>query len=417
MSEVLDRFLRYVRIDSASVAGGHGLPSSPGQAALAGLIEAELGSLGGPWSLSRLGDGSLLVRLPPTPGCEASLHAAFLSHLDTYFGLPGGSRPRLVAVDGRDIEVAPGVVIKAPQLEGLTGRRVVVSDGHAVLGADDKAGVAALVTVLARLAGGGQPHGPMDVWFTVDEETGHDGASYLPAGLGRSWDVAWTVDGEALRDLSVGDLAIRRVKAAFRGVDAHPCLHGKDLVPAHYAAARFVDRLADLPNPMTSGPRAPFYQVASLTGSSGSAEVLCRLMSFDRSDLEPMVRVLKGLAEAAAGAYGAKVDIATSEGGANFHEALVARPELIEPARRLIAEAGQELREVEIRGGTDGGMLALSFPGLPAPDLGNGARNPHSLGEFLVVDELEALPGILEGIIADYATSPSRRPLPGNPNP
>lgn len=402
MTDVLDRFLRYVQVDSASVLGGKARPSSPGQERLSAILEAELSALGGGWTVRRLGDASLLVELPASPGLEDRVHSAFLAHIDTYYGLPGAARPRVLVTDGLGLEVAPGVGIPASLLRPFAGKRIVVSDGSGLLGADDKAGVAALMAVLSRIAAEGPSHGPLDFWFTTDEEIGRIGVEDLPPGTGEAWDVLWTVDGEDLAMLSVGDLAIRRAQVSFLGIDAHPCLHGKDLVPAHYAAARFLDRLADLPNPMTSEGRAAFYQAASIEGRAERAQVFCRLASFDEADLDPMEASLRGLAQDAARAYGAHVEVEVSTGSANFHEAVARRPELVDPARRALAKAGYKAREIEIRGGTDGGLLAVSFPGLVAPDLGTGARNLHSRGEFLVVEELEALPGIIMEIIGAY---------------
>ena len=404
MTDVLDRFMRYVRLDSASVLDNPDRPSSPGQARFAGLLESELALMGGAWTTVCLDDGSLLVRVPAAAGAVGRVHSAFLAHLDTYYGLPGAANPRLVVSDGNALELAPDLTIPARLLAPFAGKRLVVSDGSGLLGADDKAGVASLMAVLATLARDGLAHGPVDFWFTTDEEIGRIGVDALPPGVGESWDILWTVDGEDLTELSVGDLAIRRALAVFSGIDAHPCLHGKDLVPAHYAAARFVDRLAELPNPMTTEGRAPFYQIASVEGSAERATVFCRLASFNEGDLDPMEASLRDLAEGAAAAYGAHVAVEVTTGSANFRDAVVARPELVDPARAALRRAGFEPREIEIRGGTDGGLIAVSFPGLPAPDLGTGARNLHSRAEFLVVDELEALPGIILDIIGAYAS-------------
>ncbi len=402
MTDVLDRFMRYVRLDSASVLDNPDRPSSPGQAVFADLLEAELAGMGGPWATARLDDGSLLVRVPAAAGSKGQVHSAFLAHLDTYYNLPGAANPRLVVSDGNALELAPDLSIPSRLVSPFVGKRLVVSDGSGLLGADDKAGVASLMAVLAAIARGECTHGPVDFWFTTDEEIGRIGVDALPPGTGESWDILWTVDGEDLAELSVGDLAIRRALAVFSGIDAHPCLHGKDLVPAHYAAARFVDRLAELPNPMTTEGRAPFFQIASVEGRAERATVFCRLASFDGADLDPMEASLRSLADAAAAAYGAHVAVEVTTGSANFRDAVIARPELIDPARAALKRAGFEPREIEIRGGTDGGLIAVSFPGLPAPDLGTGARNLHSRAEFLVVDELEALPGILLDIIGDY---------------
>ena len=374
MSQVLGRFTRYVRLDSASVLNGPDRPSSPGQARFADSLEAELAAMLGPWTTMRLEDGSLLVRAPAESGSKSSIHAAFLAHIDTYYGLPGAANPRLVECDGHGLDLAPDVSIPSRLLAPFAGKRLVVSDGSGLLGADDKAGVAALMTVLSLIARKRLPHGPIDFWFTTDEEIGRIGVDALPAGVGESWDILWTVDGEGLAELSVGDLAIRRARVVFSGIDAHPCLHGKDLIPAHYAAARFADRLAELPNPMTSEGRAAFYQIASIEGRAERAEVFCRFASFDGADLVSMEEALRKVAESAASAYAAHVAIEVTTGSANFHDAVVSRPELLAPARSALTRAGYEVRDIEIRGGTDGGLLAVSFPGLAAPDLGTGGE-------------------------------------------
>lgn len=405
MNEALDRFMRYVRVDSASNADSPSRPSSQGQLRFADLLASELEGLGGAFEVSRLSDGSVLARASASPGSEDAVHSAFLAHMDTYYGLPGTADPRVVVCEGRSLDIAPGVSIPEALLEPYAGKRIVVSDGSGLLGADDKAGVAALMTVISRLARGGQAHGPVDFWFTTDEEIGRLGVDALPPGVGASWDILWTVDGESLSELSVGDLAIRRAQVVFSGIDAHPCLHGKDLVPAHYAAARFADRLAGSPNPMTTEGRESFFQIASIEGRAERAKVFCRFASFEEGDLDPMERKLRELAEDAAAAYGAHVSVEVSTGSANFRGAVIARPALIDPARRALERAGYKAKEIEIRGGTDGGLFAVSFPGIAAPDLGTGARNLHSRGEFLVVDELEALPEIILEIIEAYARS------------
>ncbi|MEI6386856.1 MAG: hypothetical protein WCQ50_09480, partial [Spirochaetota bacterium] len=239
-------------------------------------------------------------------------------------------------------------------------------------------------------------------------EIGRIGLEYLPPGVGESWSVLWTLDGEDLDSIAVGDLAIRRAKIVFSGIDAHACLHGHELVPAHYAASRFVDRLAELPNPMTTAGRDPFYQVASINGSSERAEVFSRFASFDADDLPGMEQRLLDLAQESAEAYGAKIEVELSTGSANFNAAVKAQPQLLDPARRALQRRGFEPHEIEIRGGTDGGLINVTLPGLAAPDLGTGARNPHSRTEFLVVDELLALPGIVLDMISEYAAASSK---------
>jgi len=400
---VLGRFMRYVRFDTRSDPDSPTRPSTPGQLTFALILEDELAEMRGPWQTQRLSDGSLLVRVPATPGCETGIRAAFVAHVDTYYGLPGAAKPHIVDCDSTAIKLVSGLSLPGRMLAPFKGRSLVVTDGTSLLGADDKAGVAALMTVLSRLAQGGIPHGPVDVWFTTDEEIGRIGIDSLPPGVGEAWQVLWTLDGEDLASISVGDLAIRRAKLVFSGIDAHPCLHGHDLVPAHYAASRFVDRLAAFPNPMTSSGREPFFQVASIEGRSERAEVFCRVASFDARDLPTMEETLLRLAREAAEGYGASFEVELSTGSANFHEAVTARHYLVDAAKKALAKRGFEAREIEIRGGTDGGLLAVSWPDLAAPDLGTGARNPHSRGEFLVIDELLSLPDIVIEMIASYA--------------
>lgn len=270
MVPVINRLLRYVRIDTRSIQPTPGVeqahPSCPNQRLLADLLKEELVGLEvSPEQITNLGDGSFLVHFPATEGCENAPHVVFASHLDTYFGCPGGANPIYPekVYQGGDITLPNnGVVIPASDLVGLEGKRIITADGTTLLGADDKAGVAAIMTLIELIPQ--YAHGPFTVWFCTDEEIGEVGVKFLPPGVADTWDIFWTVDGKELNTLDVGCFYGAKVDVKFVGNDTHPGVSGQNLKPAHYAACRFVDKLAEWPSPWTTKDAESFIYVPSM---------------------------------------------------------------------------------------------------------------------------------------------------------
>lgn len=410
--EVVDRLLRYVQIDTRSVPRIPGVkeihPSSPGQRIFADQLIAELLEIGVPkeW-ITQLKDASALIQFPATHGYENTPHVCYVAHVDTSPSYPGAAKPIIHNYTSGDI-VLPngGVVIPAADLKGLEGKTIITTDGTTLLGGDDKAGVAAIMTFIKHILTNHVPHGPISVWFCTDEEIGELGVKFLPPGVAEKWDILLTVDGKNVDLVTTSCFFGISIEVTFTGNDAHPGEYGKDLKAAHYAACRLVDKLGDGPTPMSMKTRRdPFLYVAELpTGSAGKSIVSVNLRTFNRKEIRGLRALVKKAAEEAANKYkvGVKVKRMKIE-YSSTEVAITNNQELCQPIFDALKELGIDPKLYSVRGGTDGAMWNRKFPHIPAPDIGTGARNLHSLREFVVVDELLLIPWILLNICQRFA--------------
>lgn len=333
---------------------------------------------------------------------------AFAAHLDTYPGVSGLAKPIVHVYEGGDINLPnDGVVIPASDLVGLEGKHIVTSDGTSLLGGDDKAGVAALVTTIQEVFTSGMAHGPLTFWFCVDEEIAKLDIKVVPEDIVKSWDVFLTVDGLRVGDIDVGCFVCRYNKVIFKGMDAHPGPQGDKVVPAHYVAALFVVELNQR-GPAPWDMKESFYYATSIEGNASQAVVTCVPRSFDRAESDEMVNVIKTLAKECAESWDCTFDVEDDLACINTRAAIEPRRALIEPVVLAHRKHGFSGDLHDVRGGTDGAMVNMVYPDLPAPNMGTGGTNLHSLREFLVVEELEAVPLILLDTIAGYAKMPGR---------
>lgn len=409
--KVFDRFIRYVQVDTKSILRKKGeepkKPSSEGQLMLGAMIKTELRQIGIDATLMEFENGSFLLQFPESPGYEKAPHAVFAAHLDTYPEFPGGAKPVVHTYNGGDIVLSKGgVIIPAADLVGLEGKQIVTADGTTLLGADDKAGVAALVTTMEMLLGRSDPYGPhgkVSFWFCVDEEIGELDISVVPEDVVRSWNALWTVDGERLGPIDIGCFVCRMMPITFRGVDAHPGVDGGKLRPAHYAASDFVHELSLLPTPMKTSGVEPFYYAVKVEGNASKTTVLCAPRTFRGEESDEMSRKVHELAQASAEKYGCTVEMEDNLVCVNTRAGIEAKMELIAPGLDAHRQFGFEPKLEDVRGGTDGAMVNKTYPQLPAPNMGTGAKNLHGPREFLVVEELQTVPAILIETILGYA--------------
>lgn len=409
MGSVIDRLLEYSRIDTHSVqpipGQGQSRPSNPNQKVLINKLLAELLEMGVPrdW-ITQLRDGSFLVDFPPTEDHEDAPHVVFASHVDTYFGYPGNAEPRIYVYQGGDLHLPKNdVAIPASDLDGLAGKRIIASDGATLLGGDDKAGVAEIMTFIESMLRCDYAHGPLTVWFCTDEEIGDVGIGFLPKELADKWDIFWSVDGQEI-GVVIGCIYAAKVDVDFRGDDTHPGA-GYLLKPAHYAASRFIDKLGDVPTPWTTKNDESFIYVPTLpVGTAGKTTITAGLRTFRKEELPDLVAIIKRVAEGAASRYGVTAVV---------HEikvlyvpteiAINANRYLLQPGLDALTAFGMNATPHRVRAGSDGAMLNVTYPKIPAPNLGTGGRNLHSVREFVVVDELELVPLILRDMTLRYA--------------
>lgn len=410
MSDIINRFLRYVRIDTRSVVPVSGVesthPSSPGQLVLLALLKEELLEMGvKPDWIHQLEDGSVLITLPATEGNENAPHAVFAAHVDTHPDSPGGADPQTYVYMGGDIQLLKnGVIIPASDLVGFEGQLLITTDGSTLLGADDKAGVAAIMEMIEVIVANFR-HGPVTIWFCVDEETGQVGVSYLPSGVAEQWDMFVTADGIELNTVDIGCFNGAKTEVKFTGNDAHPGIAGSSINPAHYAACRFVDKLGEVPTPWATKGEESFLYVPSLSAGTASMTTVPVLpRTFSLEEIPEMMATIERLAQEAADRYGVKVVVGEPEVlYVSTELAIKANPQLVQPCMESLKDFKIMPVLRRVRAGTDGAMLNMTFPHIPAPNMGTGARNIHGVREFLVVDELETLPGVLISMVDRYS--------------
>jgi tripeptide aminopeptidase len=387
--DVLERFLRYVRVDTQSARGAEGCPSTPGQRELARMLARELHEIG-------LDDieldehGYLFATLPGPQGAPV---IGLLAHLDTSPDAPGTGVEPLVhrGYDGGAIELPrAGTVLDPaamPVLASKAGHDIVTSSGDTLLGADDKAGIAEIMAAVGHLATHPRlPRPTLRVGFTPDEEVGLGPRRFDVERFGA--DCAYTLDASQPGELQDESFHAAEVTLTIHGVDVHPGWAKGILVNAARLAARVVGALPqDELTPETTEGREGFIHVYDVRATSGRAVVSAIVRDFDERALEGHIGLLASTATAVVAAEPrARLEMAVTPQYPNMRAHLEAVPEVIVAAERALRAEGLEPVRIPIRGGTDGSQL--SAMGLPTPNLFTGGHEYHSTREWASVQDM-----------------------------
>ncbi len=389
---LLERFLRYVRIDTTARADAEVYPSSPGQMELGRLLLGELKAMG--LSDARQNQhGIILSTLPSTVDSEAPV-IAFCSHLDTSPETSGKNvRPQVIEnFSGGDI-VLPGdanQVIRAadnPELPALLGRTIITSDGTTLLGADDKAGVAIIMETAQWLGEHAEiRHGPIRICFTCDEEIGRGVDKLDLTEIGAA--VCYTLDGHAASEIDVETFSADQAVVAIHGVNIHPSIAKGRMINAVRAAAAFCDRLPrDQLSPETSDGRQGFLHPYDIVGGVAEVRLKILLRDFDAAQLSAQAELLEHVAGEVMREFpGAKIKISIQRQYRNMAEGLAREPRAAAYAEEALKRLGRTPKRTIVRGGTDGSRLTEL--GLPTPNLSCGGYNPHSPLEWACLEEM-----------------------------
>jgi len=389
---VLDRFLRYVRVDTRADERSSSCPSTPGQLVLQELLAAELRDLGAA-DVTLDEHGYLMATIPATIGRDVPA-VGFIAHVDTSPEMPGDGVTPIVHRDwdGRDIVLPddPTAVLRAadyPELAAQIGHDIVTASGRTLLGADDKAGVAVIVSAAAELLAHPEiPHGVVRIAFTPDEEIGRGANRFDVARFGAAG--AYTFDGGSIGELEFESFSADLMQVTFVGFNTHPGYAKGQMINAIKAAARFVDRLpGDRLSPETTGGYDGYVHPYQMDASVDRTTVRVLLRDFVTRRLREQQQLVEALAAEVAGETGTRAEFAVQEQYRNMREVLDRYPEIVERAREAIRQAGLTPREKPIRGGTDGSRL--SFMGLPTPNVFAGEHNFHSRLEWTSRQDLE----------------------------
>ena len=398
---VLDRFLRYVVVDTRADESSASCPSTPGQLVLQRLLAEELRAIG-LTDVSVDAHGYLMATLPASTGADGAPVIGLIAHVDTSPEMDGANVKPLVhdAWNGDDIVLPddPSAVLRAggdPALAAQIGHDIVTASGTTLLGADDKAGVAAIVEAAAYLmANPGVRHGAIRIAFTPDEEIGRGADRFDVARFGAV--CAYTLDGGGAGELEYESFSADLMRVTFRGFNTHPGYARGTMVNAIRAAARFVDRLpADRLSPETTDGYEGYVHPYQLEASVDRTTVRVLLRDFVTAKLRAQQALVESLAREAGRETGTRVEVEVQEQYRNMREVLDRHPLVVERAREAIRNIGLTPIEKPIRGGTDGSRL--SFMGLPTPNLFAGEHNFHSRLEWTSRQDLErAVAAIVE---------------------
>lgn len=404
---LLQRFLRYVQIDTTAREEVGTYPSSPGQLELGRMLVDELHAMG-------LADacqdehGIILATVPATAASAAET-IAFCSHLDTSPETTGaGVKPQVIAgYRGGDLTLPgdPSKVIRAeecPELRQMLGRTLITSDGTTLLGADDKAGVAVIMETAATLMEDrGLPCGPVRICFTCDEEVGRGVQHLTPAQLGAV--VCYTLDGAGADELDVETFSADLAVVKFHGVNIHPSIAKDRMVNAVRAAADFVARLPRTTlAPECTAERQGFLHPYQVRGGVGEADVRVLLRDFDSPRLVEHADLVRRLAQQTVESFpGLAVDVEIVRQYRNMAEGLAREPRATAYAQQALERLGRTPHATIVRGGTDGSRLTEM--GLPTPNLSTGQHTPHSPLEWACLEEMEQAVQWLAAICRTWA--------------
>jgi tripeptide aminopeptidase len=391
---LLSRFCDYVRVDTQSARDRTTCPSTPGQLDLARVLVSELTDAG--CSDAAVDHNGYVTGSLPAAGADHGAPAiGLIAHMDTSPDAPGAGVEPLVHrdYDGGVIEL-PRAGTKLdpatmPELAVRAGHDIVSSSGDTLLGADDKAGVAEIVTAVAHLAAHPElPRPALKVCFTPDEEIGEGATLFDIERFGAL--CAYTIDGSGLGGLDDETFSADEAIITVTGIDIHPGQATGKLVSALRVAAEIVAELpSDRLTPDTTSGREGFIHPYELTGSTARAEIRLIIRDFDEALLHEHTQLLRDCVERVLARHpGATVEFVVREQYRNMRPYLAAVPEVIAAAERAIRDEGIEPVRIPIRGGTDGSRL--SEMGLPTPNIFTGGHEYHSVREWASLQEMAA---------------------------
>lgn len=400
IEELKERFLRYVAFDTQSDPESETFPSTAKQLALLNRLVEEMISLG-MTEVEIDPNGYVTGTVPATPGCESKPVIGFIAHVDTSPDMKGADiRPRLIErYDGGDIPLNDSLSMRVkdfPELSFFKGHTLIVTDGTTLLGADDKAGVAEIMTALERVIASGRAHGPVAVAFTPDEETGLGIAGFDVEGFGAAY--AYTVDGGEVGELSYENFNACEATLDFRGVNVHPGSAKDTMVNASLLAMEYNAMLPSAETPRHTEGYEGFFHLEQMEGDVAHARLVYIVRDHDAGRFEARRDQLRHIAKVMNERWGeGAVTLTLRDQYRNMKEKIAPYPFLIENARAAMRAAGCEPFDAAVRGGTDGAQLC--YRGLPCPNLCTGGFAFHGPFEHIAAEDMELCARMLEELI------------------
>ena len=400
-----ERLLKYVKVWTTSDPESGTHPSTMRQFDLAHQLVQELKDLG-------LTDAHVdehcyvYATLPATPGQESAKPLGFIAHMDTTDDASGENvNPQIHPnYDGGKVVLpATGTVLDPAQFPFLTemkGQTLITTDGSTLLGADDKAGVSEIMTMLERVISEKRPHGKLCIGFTPDEEIGEGADHFDVAGFGAEY--AYTVDGGAIGELEYENFNAASALVEIKGLSIHPGSACGKMVNASLVAMEFASLLPALETPYFTDGYEGFFHLTDMEGSVEHAKLSYIIRDHDREKFEARKAVFEKAAKEMDRRYGSgTVKLTIRDSYYNMKEKIEPCMFLVDQAKSAMLELGIAPKVQPIRGGTDGARL--SFEGLPCPNLCAGGENFHGRFEYVPVEDMEKITKLLATILWNIA--------------
>ena len=395
--KVEERFLNYVSYWTTSDENSNTTPSSKREFSLGKVLESELNDLG--LSNVKLDEKCYVYGLlPATPGMEDTKSIGFISHMDTAPDFSGENiNPQIIEkYDGKDILLkGSNTYLKTsdfPDLKTLTGKTLITTDGTTLLGADDKAGIAEIISALELIIDSKTPHGDIWVAFTPDEEIGA-GASNFDLNYFKA-DYAYTVDGDYEGEVAYENFNAASATIKFKGVNVHPGEAKDIMVNSALLACEFANKLPKNEVPSKTCGREGFFHLTDLSGDVSHSTLNYIIRDHDLEKFNDKIKFLENLTNEFNSKYGNDtVTINTSISYNNMLSIIEKHMYVVDLAKDAIKSVGLDPISRPVRGGTDGAML--SFKGLPCPNLGTGGYGFHGPFEHIAIESMQTVVKIL----------------------
>ena len=400
-----ERFLNYVPVWTTSDETSDTVPSADRELVLARMLVEEMKGLG--IADARVDDkGYVYGHIPATPGCEDKPSLGLVAHMDTVADASGENiKPQIIEnYDGKDVVLkGSGDILKVdefPYLAELKGRTLITTDGTTLLGADDKAGIAEILTVAEEIIKEGLPHGKICIGFTPDEEIARGEKHFDVEGFGA--DYAYTLDGDEEGEIQFENFNASTAFITIHGVSVHTGSAKDVMVNSQTIATEIHQMLPVNERPETTEGYEGFYHLVSVQGNVTTTKMKYFIRDFDRRSFDARAQKLRDIAEEMNKKYGeGKVEVEIVESYYNMREKIEPCMQLIDYAKAAIEHAGITPIVSPVRGGTDGARL--SFKGLPCPNLGTGGHAFHGVFEHITVEGMDKAVLIVKDIIRQFA--------------
>ena len=397
---VIDRFLSYVAFDTTSDENSATVPSTPNQKVLGEFLVKELSSLG--LENARMDEyGYVYAALPATPDCKYLKPLGLIAHMDTSNAVSGANiKAKTVKYMGGDLVLDSGSVMSPktyPSMNHYVGEELIVTDGTTLLGADDKAGVAEIISACEYFVMNPEvSHRTVQVAFTPDEEIGCGADHFDVEGFGAK--EAYTVDGGELGEIEYENFNAAGAKLTVHGLNVHPG-SAKDIMKnAILMANQFISMLPPAETPAHTSGYEGFYHVCDFSGDETTATVSLIVRDHDRAKFEARKAFLVRLCDYLNGEWGeGRFVLQMRDSYYNMREIIEENMSLITNAEAAMRAAGVEPMTMPIRGGTDGARL--SYMGIPCPNLSTGGANFHGVHEYIPVKSMHKMVEVLVNLV------------------